>query len=103
MDATLRDTTVAGIATNLPLLRAIVADDAYRAGDTTTRFLEERMPMFGLGEPHADDATKLRIAAAVLARDGAWRLGGVGVPLAFAVDGATGARRGVVRGRALER
>jgi 3-methylcrotonyl-CoA carboxylase alpha subunit len=89
MAVTLRDTTVAGIATNLPLLRAIVADDAYRAGDTTTRFLEERMPMFGLGETHADGATKRRVAAAVLARDGAWRLGGVGVPLAFAVDGAT--------------
>ncbi|HEY0380966.1 MAG TPA: acetyl-CoA carboxylase biotin carboxylase subunit [Candidatus Elarobacter sp.] len=89
MGVTLRDTTVAGIATNLPLLRAIVADDAYRAGDTTTRFLEERMPLFGLGEAHADDATKRRIAAAVLARDDAWRLGGVGVPLAFGVDGTT--------------
>jgi 3-methylcrotonyl-CoA carboxylase alpha subunit len=88
MDATLRATRVAGVATNLPLLRAIVADDAYRAGDTTTRFLEERMPGFRLGEPHADDATKRRIAAALLARDGAWRLGSVGVPLAFAVDGA---------------
>ena len=55
MDATLRETTVAGVATNLPLLRAIVADDAYRAGDTTTRFLDERMPLFRLGEPHVDD------------------------------------------------
>jgi 3-methylcrotonyl-CoA carboxylase alpha subunit len=89
MDATLRETSVAGIATNLPLLRAIVADDAYRAGDTTTRFLDERMPLFRLGEPHVDDATKHRIAAAILARGDAWRLGGVGVPLAFAVDGAT--------------
>jgi 3-methylcrotonyl-CoA carboxylase alpha subunit len=89
MDVTLRDTTVTGIATNLPLLRAIVADDAYRAGDTTTRFLDERMHLFGLGEAHADDATKRRVAAAVLARDGAWRLGSVGVPLAFALDGAT--------------
>jgi 3-methylcrotonyl-CoA carboxylase alpha subunit len=89
MNATLRDTRIAGIPTNLPLLRAIVADDAYRAGDTTTRFLEERMPLFALGEPHADDATKQRIAAAVLGRADAWRLGGVGIPLAFAVDGAT--------------
>jgi 3-methylcrotonyl-CoA carboxylase alpha subunit len=89
MGATLRDTTVAGIATNLPLLRAIVADDAYRAGDTTTRFLDERMPLFGLGETEADDETKRRIAAAVLARADAWRLGGVGIPLAFSVDGAT--------------
>ncbi|MDB5069303.1 MAG: Carbamoyl-phosphate synthase chain ATP-binding [Candidatus Eremiobacteraeota bacterium] len=89
MDATLRETTVAGVATNLPLLRAIVADDAYRAGDTTTRFLDERMPLFRLGESHADDAAKRRIAAAILARGDAWRLGGVGVPVAFAVDGTT--------------
>jgi biotin carboxyl carrier protein len=46
------------------------------------------MPYFRLGEPEADDATKRRVAAALLARDGAWRLGSVGVPLAFAVDGA---------------
>jgi 3-methylcrotonyl-CoA carboxylase alpha subunit len=87
MDATLRETTVTGVATNLPLLRAIVADDAYRAGDTTTRFLDERLPHFRLGEPHVDDETKRRIAAAILARGDAWRLGGVGVPLAFAVGG----------------
>jgi 3-methylcrotonyl-CoA carboxylase alpha subunit len=89
MDETLRGTTVAGVATNLPLLRAIVADEGYRAGDTTTRFLDERMPLFRLGEPHADEAAKRRIAAAILARGAGWRLGGVGVPLAFAVDGAT--------------
>jgi 3-methylcrotonyl-CoA carboxylase alpha subunit len=89
MDETLRETTVAGIATNLPLLRAIVDDDAYRAGDTTTRFLDERMPLFRLGDVHAGDAVKRRIAAALLARADAWRLGRVGVPLAFAVDGAT--------------
>jgi 3-methylcrotonyl-CoA carboxylase alpha subunit len=89
LDATLRETKVAGIATNLPLLRAIVADDAYRAGDTTTRYLDERMPLFRLGEPHADDATKRRVAAALLARDGTWRLAEVGIPVAFRLDGAT--------------
>jgi 3-methylcrotonyl-CoA carboxylase alpha subunit len=89
LDETLRETTVAGIATNLPLLRAIVADHAYRAGDTTTSFLDERMPGFALGAPRADEATKRRVAAALLARDEAWRLASVGVPLAFAVDGTT--------------
>ena len=87
MDATLRETNVAGVPTNLPLLRRIVTDDAYRAGDTTTRFLDERMPGFHLGAPHADEATLRRVAAALLARSGAWRLGNVGVPLAYAVDG----------------
>ena len=89
LGATLRETTVAGVATNLPLLRAIVADDAYAAGDTTTRFLEERLTGFGLGAPLADAVTLRRVASAVLAREGAWRLGGVGVPLAFALDGTS--------------
>ena len=88
LDATLRETTIAGIATNLPLLRAIVADEAYRTGDTTTSFLDERMPHFRLGEPPADEGTKRRVAAALLGRGGAWRLGEVGIPIAFALEGA---------------
>jgi 3-methylcrotonyl-CoA carboxylase alpha subunit len=87
MDATLRETRVAGIATNLPLLRAIVADEAYRAGDTTTSFLDERLARFRLGEPRADDATKRRVASAMLARESGWRLARSGVALAFVVDG----------------
>jgi 3-methylcrotonyl-CoA carboxylase alpha subunit len=87
MDATLRETTVAGLATNLPLLRAIVADDRYRAGETTTRFLDERMPGYALAAPHADAEAKRRVAAALLADAADWRLGRVGVPLAFAIDG----------------
>ncbi len=89
MNETLRETTVAGIATNLPLLRAIVADDAFRAGDTTTRFLEERAPSFALGTTALTDAAKRRVAAAILARGGSWRLGSVGVPIAFVADGTT--------------
>ncbi len=84
---TLRETTVAGVATNLPLLRAIAGDEAFRAGETTTAFLDERMPRYALGAQRVDDATKTSVAAALLAREGAWRLGGVGVPLAFAVGG----------------
>ncbi len=89
MDATLRETAIAGVATNLPLLRAIVADDAYRAGDTTTSFLDERLPHMRLGARKPDEATLRRVAAALLARPGAWRVGAVGVPLAFALDGMT--------------
>ena len=87
MTQTLRETVVTGIATNLALLRAIVADGAYRAGDTTTSFLDERMPSFALAGAVAGDATKRRIAAALLARAGAWRLGSVGIPVDFAVAG----------------
>jgi 3-methylcrotonyl-CoA carboxylase alpha subunit len=87
MRETLRATTVGGIATNLPLLRAIVDDAAYAAGDTTTRFLEERAPLFALGRSALDEAVKRRVAAAILARGDGWRLGSVGVPVAFVVDG----------------
>ncbi|MGD1067409.1 MAG: biotin/lipoyl-containing protein, partial [Vulcanimicrobiaceae bacterium] len=88
MDATLQETTVAGVATNLPLLRAIVADDRYRAGETTTRFLDERMPGYALSAPpRADAQAKRRVAAALLADAADWRLGRVGVPLAFTIDG----------------
>jgi 3-methylcrotonyl-CoA carboxylase alpha subunit len=89
LDATLRETTITGIATNLPLLRAIASDDAFRAGATTTRFLEERMPSYQLGPRAPDDETKRRIAAAMLARGTAWRPAGVGVPLAFTVGETT--------------
>ncbi len=85
LGATLRETTVGGIATNLPLLRAIAADDAFRAGDTTTRFLDERMPSFRLAPEAPDDATKRRIASAIVARGASWRPAGVGVPLAFVI------------------
>ncbi|HEY4442205.1 MAG TPA: acetyl-CoA carboxylase biotin carboxylase subunit [Candidatus Elarobacter sp.] len=88
MDVTLRETTVRGIATNLPLLRAIVADEAYRAGDTTTAYLDERMGRFALGAPAIDEAAKLRVAAAQLGAGANWRLGGVGVPVAFTLGGA---------------
>jgi 3-methylcrotonyl-CoA carboxylase alpha subunit len=87
MGVTLRETTVSGIATNLPLLRAIVGDDAYRAGDTTTAYLDERMAGFRLGAPVADEAAQRHVAAALLGRGANWRLGGVGVPVAFALDG----------------
>jgi len=85
LGTTLRETTVAGIATNLPLLRAIADDDAFRAGDTTTRFLDERMAGYAFGAAAAGDAVKRAVAAAILAHGTAWRAAGVGVPIAFVV------------------
>jgi len=89
LDVTLRDTRIAGIATNLPLLRAIAGDAAFRAGDTTTRFLDERMPHFRLADPPAGDAVKRRIASALLAHGDGWRMAQTDVPLAFVVSGET--------------
>ncbi len=83
--ATLAATRIDGIPTNLPLLRAIAGDAAYAAGDTTTRFLEERAAQLAPPAVSIDDAVKLRIAAAVLADDRSWRIARVGIPVAFDV------------------
>ena len=87
LDATLAQTRVTGIATNLPLLRAIVADQAFATGDTTTNFLQERA---GALATYSEGQTKdaLLAAAASLVRSGyGWRPGGVGIPLLLEIDG----------------
>jgi 3-methylcrotonyl-CoA carboxylase alpha subunit len=87
LGTTLAATRIDGIPTNLPLLRAIAGDAAYAAGDTTTRFLEERAAQLAPRDVPLDDAAKLRIAAAVLADERSWRIARVGVPVAFDVGG----------------
>ena len=73
---------IAGVRTNLPLLAWIARDTAFEKGETTTRFLEERLDesTFVAATPARDD---LAIAiAARLERDAPpWRIGRVGVPL----------------------
>jgi acetyl/propionyl-CoA carboxylase alpha subunit len=84
--ATLAATTIAGIATNLTQLRAIAADDAFAHGETTTAFLTERAAALGaFAPPRVDDALRAAVVAVAEAGRG-WRLGGIGVPVAF-VDG----------------
>src|SRR5207248_6442333 len=43
--AALAETEVAGVVTNLPFLRWLVAHPALRAGETTTSFLTEHPPL----------------------------------------------------------
>jgi 3-methylcrotonyl-CoA carboxylase alpha subunit len=86
----LDETRIVGIATNLPLLRALARDEAFRRGDTSTRFLEERAAQL----PLADDPERRRraalVAACALASSGfGWRPGGIGTPIALQVDGTT--------------
>jgi acetyl/propionyl-CoA carboxylase alpha subunit len=45
LGAALKDTEVAGVTTNLPFLRWLVAHPVVRAGDTTTAFLTEHPPL----------------------------------------------------------
>ncbi len=75
---TLRATRVVGIATNLPQLAAIAADDAFARGDTTTRFLEERAAALRDDDPDRIGRATVLGAAAVAAAGRAWRLGGIG-------------------------
>jgi 3-methylcrotonyl-CoA carboxylase alpha subunit len=75
---------IEGVRTNLPLLRAIARDEAFRAGDTTTAFLTERgAALAAASAVETDDAALLAIAA--LLEDGrAWRVGDVGIPIRLA-------------------
>jgi acetyl/propionyl-CoA carboxylase alpha subunit len=88
MESTLRETRITGVKTNLPLLRAIVADDAYRSGETTIRFLDDRdayLAVDASGSVPLD--VKFLAAGALVASDRAWRLAGVGIPIDVLVDG----------------
>jgi 3-methylcrotonyl-CoA carboxylase alpha subunit len=82
LENALRDFTIDGVRTNVPLLLWIARDAAFRAGETTTSFLERRLneSVFSLRPPPRDAV--LLCAAALLADGRApWRVGGVGVPL----------------------
>jgi 3-methylcrotonyl-CoA carboxylase alpha subunit len=79
----LADFQIGGIRANVPLLLWIARDEAYRAGDTTTSFLAERLDESIFTKPQTLPADVLAAAAAALLRNGRapWRLGGVGIPL----------------------
>ncbi len=85
---TLDGTFVAGMPTNLALLRAIARDDAFAAGETTTAYLSERAGVLRAPAPNVHDAA-LAAAAAAAADGRGWRLGGIGVPVTLVHDGVT--------------
>ncbi|MGA7356309.1 MAG: biotin/lipoyl-containing protein, partial [Candidatus Cybelea sp.] len=78
----LEDFDVDGVRTNLPLLLWIARDRAFRAGETTTSFLAQRLDesIFANTAPPGDAAI---LCAAGLLVDGRapWRIGDVNVPL----------------------
>ena len=79
----LEEFEIGGIHGNVPLLLWIARDQAYRAGDTTTSFLAERLDESIFAKPQELPPETLAAAAAALLREGAapWRLGGMGLPL----------------------
>jgi 3-methylcrotonyl-CoA carboxylase alpha subunit len=73
---------ITGIRANVPLLLWIARDDAFRAGDTTTQFLAERLDESLFAKPaFSKDALALAIASLLDAGRAPWRIGGVGMPL----------------------
>ncbi len=82
LERSLVDFTIDGVRTNLPLLLWIARDGAFRAGDTTTSFLDRRLDesIYAAAAPPRE--ATLLCAAALLADGRApWRIGGIGVPL----------------------
>ena len=49
---------IRGVATNIPFLQAVLADDAFQAGDVSTAFIEERPELLDLNKPK-DRATRV--------------------------------------------
>ena len=82
LELALQEFTIDGVRTNVPLLLWIARDEAFARGDTTTRFLEERLDesIFALRAP-PPDAALLAAAALLLDRRAPWRIAGTGVPI----------------------
>jgi 3-methylcrotonyl-CoA carboxylase alpha subunit len=87
MERSLEESSVVGVRTNVPLLLWICRDDAFRAGQTTTRFLDERLDesIFASGPP--DEAIVICVASALLDDRAPWRLGDIGIPLRLQHNG----------------
>jgi 3-methylcrotonyl-CoA carboxylase alpha subunit len=80
----LEDFAVDGVRTNLPLLLWIARDSAFRAGETTTGFLAERLDE-SIFAPAPPPREAVLLCAAALLADGRapWRIAGSGIPLAL--------------------
>jgi 3-methylcrotonyl-CoA carboxylase alpha subunit len=87
LQAMLAGTQTGGIATNLPLLRAVAADPAFAAGVTTTRFLDERADALAASIAQQRAGALRAGAAASLHAGYGWRLSGIGIPIALEYDG----------------
>jgi 3-methylcrotonyl-CoA carboxylase alpha subunit len=83
----LLDFGVDGVRTNLPLLLWIARDDAFRAGETTTSFLDQRFDASVFSAAAVPREAVLLSAAALLVDGRApWRIGEIGVPLRLQHD-----------------
>jgi pyruvate carboxylase subunit A len=63
----LEEFVVRGVPTNIPLHKAIVNDPDFRAGNFTTKYLEEKLPHLKIKEEKPLEDKVLAIAAAIAA------------------------------------
>ena len=78
---------VAGVRTNLPLLRWIAQHPAYAAGETTTQFLPRHLDESIFQHRTISDEVVASAAGGLIANGWApWRIGGVGIPMRLAFD-----------------
>ena len=97
LDGALRDTVVLGVRTNAPLLRAIIAHEAFATGDARTDFLPGS-GLLGIEAPAPSVRDLLLAAVAFIERDAqgvaplfkGWRSTGVvGVPVKLVIGDDT--------------
>jgi 3-methylcrotonyl-CoA carboxylase alpha subunit len=82
LENALEDFAIDGIRSNIPLLLWIARDDAFRAGNTTTGFLPQRLDESIFATRAAPrEALLLCVAALLLDGRAPWRIGGIGTPL----------------------
>jgi len=74
---------VEGVRTNIPLLLKIAREPDFREGRTTTAFLTEHAAFLAADTAGESEAAFLAAFGAALDAPGAWRIAGVGIPLAL--------------------
>jgi 3-methylcrotonyl-CoA carboxylase alpha subunit len=90
LDDALAHFAIGGVRTNLPLLVWIARDEAFKAGQTTTQFLPQRLDESIFTQTDVPRATLLLATAGVLINGWApWRVGGIGIPLRLQFGGTT--------------
>jgi 3-methylcrotonyl-CoA carboxylase alpha subunit len=81
LSSALDDFRIDGVRTNVPLHARILANDAFRSGDTTTSFLAEHPDVARADDAPRERASRLLAIVAVATDARAWRIAGTGIPV----------------------
>jgi 3-methylcrotonyl-CoA carboxylase alpha subunit len=81
LSAALDEFEIDGLRTNIPLQARILAEPAFRSGDTTTSFLSEHPDVAREEDAATFRAASLLAIGAVVTDPRAWRIAGAGIPV----------------------